>query len=644
MSTLQPLLHNLVTTFAAPTQVLAGATGDVTSSSSGPCAEGVWHGDIRVLSDARLRIGGRPPEHIATEIGTQHTTFTSLLREVRAEQSMLGDPQVRLDRSRTVTPGVVIEQLTVASLLSQPADVVIELMTSSDLASIDAVKGGEPMNPRKLNGSIASDGLNWSTDEINATLSAEGGYVRVDETDRVATLCWERTIPARGEVTVSWKLQVTDPGGPLIAAASPGLDAAGIAEDLASRAAASGAGDRRLRPWLEQSLSDLNGLRMASSATPERTFFAAGVPWYLTLFGRDSIWAARLLLGADLGHAIDTVQTLAHFQGAELNVAKAESPGKIMHELRRDGVSLGAMALPPLYFGTIDATPLWISLLHDCWQTGMTVDEVRSLLPHLGAALQWLRSVGDPDGDGFLEYVDESGRGLANQGWKDSVDSIRFADGTIAAGPIALCEVQGYAYEAAVKGAALLDAFDLEGADEWREWASNLAIRFRAAFWCGNGEARYPALALDGSKQRVDAVTSNIGHLLGTGILSPDEEKVVAMRLAAPDMDSGLGLRTMSSASGAYSPLSYHCGSVWPHDTAIVIAAMVKAGLAAHAGGLIEGLLTASEIFDRRLPELWSGEGKGVPYPAACRPQAWSAASAVAVTIALLAGPGPLRG
>ena len=171
-------------------------------------------------------------------------------------------------------------------------------------------------------------------------------------------------------------------------------------------------------------------------------------------------------------------------------------------------------------------------------------------------------------------------RGLVNQGWKDSADGIRFRDGRIAEGPIALCEVQGYAYEAAMGGAALLEAFDRVGADQYRLWAKDLATRFRARFWCEQGDDRYPAIALDGAKRRVDSLTSNIGHLLGTGMLSGDEELLIARLITSPALDSGLGLRTMATTDAGYAPLSYHCGSVWPHDTAIVIAGLVRAGLA----------------------------------------------------------------
>ena len=297
-----------------------------------------------------------------------------------------------------------------------------------------------------------------------------------------------------------------------------------------------------------RSLDDLDGMRMGTTAHPDDTFLAAGVPWYLTLFGRDSIWAARMLLPLDLGPAAGTLRALARLQGTKINSAAAEEPGKIPHELRRAAFELGGMTLPPLYYGTIDATPLWICLLHDAWRAGLADAEVVDLLPALERALTWLTDVADSDGDGFLNYLDASGRGLANQGWKDSADAIRFHDGRIAEGSIALCEVQGYAYEAAISGATLLESFGRPGADRLRGWAADLAERFRAAFWCGDGETRFPALALDGRKRRVDSLTSNIGHLLGTGLLNGDEERLVAVRMASAELDSGLGLRTMSAA------------------------------------------------------------------------------------------------
>ena len=337
----------------------------------------------------------------------------------------------------------------------------------------------------------------------------------------------------------------------------------------------------------------------------------------------------------------------------------AEEPGKILHELRRDGIDVpgapgGRLVLPPRYYGTVDATALWVCLLHDAWAWGMPEAEVEALLPALEAALTWMDQHGDRDGDGFLEYVDDGGTGLANQGWKDSSDAVRWRDGTLAAAPLALCEVQGYAHEAAVGGAALLDRFGRPGGERWRGWAARLSDTFRDRFWVDDEHGPHPAIALDAEKRPVDTLTSNIGHLLGTGLLTPEEEVLVAARVGAPPLSSGFGLRTLAEGQGGFAPLSYHGGSVWPHDTAVVIAGLVRGGHDAAAAELVEGLLAAAEAFDFRLPELYGGDGRAdlpvpVPYPAACAPQAWSSAAALTVLAAVIGlrpgddAPRPLR-
>jgi glycogen debranching enzyme len=289
-----------------------------------------------------------------------------------------------------------------------------------------------------------------------------------------------------------------------------------------------------------------------------------------------------------------------------------------------------------VYYGTHDATQLWVMTLHKAWRWGMPTDAVRDLLPHLKRALTWITEYGDPDGDGFLEYIDESGHGLANQGWKDSAESVQWPDGTIATAPIALCEVQGYAYAAAVQGAELLEAYG-ESGDTWREWAAALQERFRDAFWVDG----YPAIALDGDKNPVAGHASNMGHLLGTGLLDADEEQTVADVLAGADLDSGFGLRTLSSSMDRYNPLGYHIGSVWPHDTAMAVQGLYATGQAGVASSYVAGLLRAAEAFHYRLPELYGGRGTAAestptPYPTSCLPQAWAAASAVAVLVASL--------
>lgn len=271
----------------------------------------------------------------------------------------------------------------------------------------------------------------------------------------------------------------------------------------------------------------------------------------------------------------------------------------------------------------------------------MPAEEVAALLPHLEAALNWLVEYGDPDGDGLLEYIDSTGTGLANQGWKDSGDSVRFRDGSLATPPIALCEVQAYAHEAAVSGATLLDAFDRPGGDRYRDWAAHLREAFRRGFWATDEHGRYPAIALDTDKRPVDAVTSGLGHLLGTGLLDDDEERLIADRLLSPGLSDAFGLRTYATGNGGYNPLGYHVGSVWPHDTAVAVHGLARAGYPDQARHLAENLIAAGPAFDSRLPELFAGTARSessrpAPYPASCRPQAWAAAASVALLQALL--------
>lgn len=466
------------------------------------------------------------------------------------------------------------------------------------------------------------------------------GTVIVDGDAIVAS--WDVIVPPRGTASVTWELELRDDDLVVRAADSPPpWDASALARDLTAT-------EPRLARWLETALGDLDALRLALPDHPGDEFFAAGAPWFFTLFGRDSLWAARLALPLDAGIAASTLRVLARLQGTAHDPDSAQEPGKILHELRATTLELPGegISLPPLYYGSVDSTPLWVCLLVDAWRAGMPQAEVRELLPALAAALGWIVEHGDSDGDGFLDYVDLTGRGLANQGWKDSGDSIQWRDGTLAEGPIALCEVQAYAYEAVLGGAELLEAFaaDAASADApdpsaLRAWAAELRRRFAESFWVETPEGRYPAVALDREKRPVDTLTSNIGHLLGTGIVDPDEEAQIAALLVAPSMASGFGIRTMSTDAAGYWPLSYHGGSVWTHDSAICARGMALAGLAEPARLVVEGLLAAADGFAYRVPELHSGDGRGgdpasasatpTPYPAACRPQAWSAAAAV---------------
>ena len=632
----QPFLHELVTCFAAPTAVLSASDGQLRALG----AQGILHADVRVLSQAVLTVEGLEPEPIAVVSGPPSGTarFTAVVR-VLGEPG--ADPTALIQRDRMVTPGRLDELVSLVNGGATPVEATICLDLRADLASVESVKAGSPRPSGRAPELVTRDGVvcGWRDASVGVDLRASGALVEPLLPSALADaggssvgvrVTWQVRVPARDRSELSWSLQVHDDRSAVVAVRSPVTWSAPVVQ----------ADDRRLAALVTRSLHDLAGLRMATRERPGDEFCAAGSPWYFTLFGRDSLWAAKLLLPLGTALAASTLRALAAYQGTVVDDVRGEAPGKIPHELRRASSVHGGMVLPSLYYGTVDATPLWITLLHDAWRWGLGEPQVRALLPHLKAALGWLTQHGDTDGDGFLEYVDVGGQGLANQGWKDSGDAIKFGDGSLATGPIALSEVQGYAYEAAIAGADLLDAFDEPGSAALRGWAFALQDRFRQQFWVGDGDLRRPALALDALKRPVDSVTTNMGHLLGTGILNEAETDLVARRVTAPDMRSGFGLRTMSAADSGYWPLSYHCGSVWPHDTAIVVRGLARTGRGDLAASVIGELLRASAHFDARLPELYSGhaadDATPVPYPASCRPQAWSAAASIAALQSLL--------
>ncbi|SDQ22697.1 N-terminal domain of (some) glycogen debranching enzymes [Curtobacterium sp. UNCCL20] len=616
---LQPLLHDEVAVLAAPTQAWSDRDGSLGANA----VHGYWIGDQRFVSAVHVRVAGTDTEPVAVApVSAREVVFTGLLRGLDEPGA---DPDVRLDHRRTVRIDGVAERLRITDRTggehaTGPLVVVVRLRP--DASGMDAVKAGHGSSPvrAEVDGTAAS----WTAGTVAVRLDAPGATIDVDGDELVLRWTTERT----RSVEVGWDCTAETPDAVVTGVSTPRPFHA--PDDVR---------DDRLRRWLARATDDLDALRLAR---PEGEFLAAGAPWFFTLFGRDSIWAARFLLPVDTTIAGSTLRVLAALQGTTSDPDTAEQPGKVMHELRQASLPIDndEISLPPLYYGTVDATALWVCLLHDAWRAGLPDAEVEALLPALERALAWMRDHGDADGDGLLEYVDESGRGLANQGWKDSGDSVQWRDGTLADGPIALCEVQGYAHEAAVHGADLLDAFHRPGGDDWRAWASHLAERFRASFWVSDDIGPYPAIALDADKRAVDSATSNIGHLLGTGLLTPDEEAVVAARVVAPDMASGFGLRTLSTTAAGYWPLSYHGGSVWAHDTAVVIAGLTRSGFTAEARTLAGQLLAAAVAFDFRMPELHAGDdatevSRPAPYPAACRPQAWSAAAAFPVWVAL---------
>ena len=417
----QPFLDDQVIVLRAPTQFWSDRSGDAGHAADPRAAaiHGLYHGDVRVLHEVMLTADGERPEWLSVaRDGASVTTFTGVLRHLDGPGA---DPRVRIDRTRETQADALIERIVITSARDVAVRTTIGVDLRPDFAPMQDVKAGIRRSYEWAS-QQTGDGVVWTSGPTTATLRATDAAPRASEAGAVVE--WNVELPPNGSATLEWRVELTD-ASPVVAGA-PGAPAW---RDLTVAS-----GDSRLARWVTTALSDLDALRMTSKLALDEEFLAAGAPWFFTLFGRDSLWAARFLLPVSTAPALSTLRVLAAAQGTRVDPQTAEQPGKIMHELRAAELDLPdeGVTLPPLYFGTIDATPLWVCLLHDAWKWGAGEADIRSLLPNLEAALGWMRDYGDSDHDGFLEYVDTTGHGLANQGWKDSGDSIQWRDGTLA--------------------------------------------------------------------------------------------------------------------------------------------------------------------------------------------------------------------
>lgn len=660
-----------MTVLAAPLLVLSDPDGQLRPGG----AQGVYAGDIRVCDRLEITVEGAAQRDLGYHLGpTSHeVSFHAEVRspaETRfdaarpdtATRPAGGGPVFGLVRRRRLEADRA-RMVELIELREAAEDVLVRLAlrVRADLAATPVVRSGARSDPSVP--SASPDSVRWSAPGDGAAAGSGAVLAAAPAADSVEVAGVDHDAPGGGDAVLgwsvrlragtSWSLRLT-----LSATASAHPDGFRAATPMGWRAPTEV--PDRLAGLLARSLADLDGLLLADPLKPSDRFIAAGSPWYCTLFGRDALWSARLLLAltggtgtepadtepgtepagtalaggtepAGLALAGGTLRALGRRQGRRDDERSEEQPGKIVHEVRPGGLRAGGLDLPPRYYGTIDATALWCVLLHDAWRAGLPEHEVAALLANLELALSW--SARAAERTGFLAYSGSAGSGLANQGWKDSRDGVCWADGAMAERPLALCEVQGYAYAAALGGAELLAAFGRPGADRWREWAGALAERFRAAFWIDGPDGSYPAIALDAAGRAVTGAASNMAHLLSTGLLTAAEAGLVADRLARPDLDCRAGLRTLSAQHSGFDPLSYHRGSVWPHDTAIAVLGLAGIGRHDVARPLAEGLVRAAGAFDDRLPELYGiGQpGDLLAYPTACRPQAWAAAGAVAV-------------
>ena len=593
-------------------------------------ASGLYIDDRRALSELAVLIDGESPSPVIDAASGSRGEFVGSARNLA---SLTPDPVVEVRRARTLVDAGMLETVHVISRADHTLTSVLELRLGSDAAPIGSIKAGRfdaPPLKATLGPSEARFTSNWHTYLARFDPTPE----RLDIEDDVVVASFDLTLHPQQDVRLRMSFEATrqsasnfdaDPGGNQL-----GWDDVHV----------SGV-DPRLEAIVARSIEDLQALVLNDPEDRDDVFAGAGTPWYLTLFGRDSIWAAKLTLPIGTTLARGTLRSLARRQGSRSDPASAEAPGKIPHEVRRFAYvdPENGLTLPSVYYGTVDATALWVILLHDAWRWGMADADVMALLDTLDGAVDWLVTDAVPDQDGLLKYIDEGGGALANQGWKDSGDAIRFRDGSIATAPIALVEAQAYAVRALECAARLFTAFRRGGAERARERAEALRAVIRDRFWVTGEGAPYLGIAVDGSGRLVDGLASNMGHVLGTGVLTTEEVDAVAGHLTGPALLDRFGVRTLSVDNGGFNPVGYHTGSIWTHDTAIIALGLSEEGRAADAVRVARTLLASAEAFDYRWPELYCGAtalGQPAPYPAACRPQAWSAASAVAlVSVAL---------
>ncbi len=601
----QPLADDLETLVAGAMVCVANRNGTIRADTW----EGVHHRDVRLVSTFALAFDGEEPPLLAASregAGTAHRVHVLATDDV-------GNPTALLRCRRTV--GIEVrETWTVTVYSGVLSSGELRLRVASDFADLLARRHRTDRVPvvpyRTVTDKLYADG-----ERFGIQLEVEGQQPRAED----GALIWSVDAAPGRPWTAGIIFRPRDRGRPVEESAARRPEA-----DLRVESGAT-----RWRASVASAVADLDGLRVTVPDL-DLSYLGAGAPWFMALFGRDTLLTGWFSLVAGTAIGLDVLESLARFQGRREDPRTGEQPGRILHELRTGGASVFGLEPGQPYYGTVDASPLFVLLLDEVHRWGADPQRVRALLPAARAALDWCIALGDLDRDGYVEYVADR-RGLANQGWKDSSDSMVHDDGTIARTPIALAEVQAYLFGAYQALASLEERVgDPVRAAPLHARAADLRRAFARDFWLP--EQGLVAMALDADKRPLAVASSNMGHCLWTGLLDDDIAARVADRLAAPDLMTAWGLRTLGSSERAYNPVSYHRGSVWPHDTAIAAAGLMRYGHISSAVQLVEALLATAERFGWRLPELYAGLDASeapypVPYPVACSPQAWSAAA-----------------
>jgi glycogen debranching enzyme len=622
--------------------------GDLDGNTSGLFAD-----DTRFLSELRLTVNGARPLPLSSG-KVEYFSAAFFLRNPLA--GGLKQDVLSIKRERFVGEGMQ-DQIVVQNQSMETIAFELGLEVATDFADIMSVKAhdfalGDPTNAPAL------------PDTVEPRFDGEHNQFVFEERDGTDELRTQLILSQPGETNargVTWRLELAPRESWHVRVdVVPGLDGEEVVRpQTVERRFGEERGRVResLAAWelrvpqiratwddlghsFTQSVADLASLRMRGQGrVGTGRLPAAGMPWFMTVFGRDTLITClqTMLFGPELARG--ALQVLADLQAHEDDPSIDAEPGKIVHEVRH---GKAAKTWFRRYYGTVDATPLYLILLSEVWRWTDDTPLVRGLKEPALAALRWIDEYGDRDGDGFVEYERRTPRGLEQQSWKDSWDSQRFHDGRLAATPIAPCEVQGYVYDAKRRTAELAREVwrDSELAARLEREAEELKQRFDAAYWIEE-RGGYYALALDGEKNRVDSLCSNVGHLLFSGIVPSEKADAVVDRLMGDELWSGWGVRTMSSGDAGYNPLSYHNGTVWPHDNSLIAYGLARAARWPEAHRIIRTMLTAAGHFDYQLPEVFAGlhrseTGFPIAYPTAARPQAWAAGTPVLLLTLLL--------
>jgi glycogen debranching enzyme len=620
------------------TFVVSDRRGDVDADPATP--HGLFHRDTRFLSRWLLTVDGAAPDVLSTE---NERYFSAQFFLVPPTGTIYRNPYLSVIRRRTVGDGFH-EDVTVLNHANEPVSLQLRIEAGADFADLFEVKDAlekKGEHYRQLRDGQLVLGYRRQ-DFVRETRISSSAPASIGPDGLVFTLelgpheewstCLDVLPWTGGEQAVKYAHGETEP--------RPNMRLS-LGEWIEQAPALQSDWDD-LEHVYRQSLVDLAALRFYSQILPDASLPAAGLPWFMTLFGRDSLVTSYQTLPFVPELARTTLKVLAARQGTVVDDFRDEEPGRILHEIRfGELVHFGERPHAP-YFGASDTTPLFLVLLDEYERWTGDAKLVRELEPNARAALEWIDRYGDRDGDGYVEYERRNAdTGLENQCWKDSWNSILYSDGRLASLPRATCEIQGLVYDAKVRSARLARELwgDPELAERLEREAAELKERFNRDFWLQ--DRQFFALALDGEKRAVDSLTSNVGHLLWSGIVDEDKAPALVEHLLGERLFSGWGVRTMAEGEGGYNPIEYHNGTVWPHDNSFVAAGLARYGYREEAAVVAEAILEAAAFFEYRLPEVFAGyersrTGAPVEYPTASSPQAWATAAPLLLLRVLL--------